>query len=119
MLPRELEKRVRHILGGLESGKLQFNHAVNLLLDGIEQRTVESVMGMVPTPVYDALKSMTDGMPRTEDGWAKWQDVFIRCGAVYDPKVSAESLEQQFLNSERRTRRAVEALREYFATHES
>jgi len=47
MLTPELEKRVRHILYGLQSGKIELNHAVRLLGAEIESRTVEAVMGVV------------------------------------------------------------------------
>jgi hypothetical protein len=118
MLTPEIEKRVRAILDYLRSDKIVLNHAVNLLTAVIERHIVEDVMRMVPAPIYDELKMTADNMPRTEETWAKWQDISIRCGAVYDPRISNELLDQGFLESERQTRRAVEALREYFANHE-
>jgi hypothetical protein len=118
MLSPEIEKRVRRILDYLRSDKIVLNHAVNLLNDVIERHTVDDVMSMVPAPVYDSLKEEADRMPRTEDEWANWKSISIRCCAVYDLGVSEELLEQQFLESERQIRRAVEALREYFANRE-
>jgi hypothetical protein len=118
MVTPEIEKRVRAILDYSRSDKIPLNHAVNLLTAVIERHTVEDVMSMVPAAIYDKLKVMADNMPRTKEAWTKWIDISIRCGAVYDPGISNELLEQGYLESERQTRRAVEALREYFANHE-
>ncbi len=117
MLTPELEKRVRHILYGLQSGKIELNHAIRLLGAEIENRTVEAIMGIVPPEVYDATRQLAEAMPRTDAEWAKWQDLSLRC-AEYDPKAKIDLIEQQCRDSERQTRRAIEVLRDYFAAHE-
>ena len=117
MLTPELEKRVRHILYGLQSGKIELNHAVRLLGAETESHTVEAVMGIVPPELYDATKKLAEAMPRTDAEWAKWQDLSLRC-AEYDPKANLDLIEQQCRDSERQTRRAIGVLRDYFAAHE-
>jgi len=117
MLTPELEKRVRHILHGLQSGKIKLNHAVRLLGAEIESSTVAAVMGIVPPEVYDATKKLAEAMPRTNAEWDKWQDLSLRC-AEYDPKASIDLIEQQCRDSERQTRRAIEVLRDFFSAHE-
>lgn len=117
-LTPEDRTRVLKILDYLRSNEIVLNHAVNLLLGEIEKDTAADVLSLLPPQVYDAIRDVTDGMPRTEEQWANWIDIGIRC-AEYDPNIRPEELEKGFQDSERQTRRAIEALREYFALHPS
>ncbi len=115
MAEADLKQRVRRILEVSE--KMGMVHTVRLLLWEIDAESVGTVMGMLPEHIKKAVQEDAEKMPRTDTEWADWHDPFF-LGVLYDRSTTREEAIKDQQVAEQDTRRAVEAVRAYFAEHE-
>ena len=110
----ELADRVAFLLNGIE--KVGLNHILRLLVWEIDEHSVAGIVTAVPEDVRTELRALSESMPRTEEQWHEWFDMFIET-AEFDRSMTAERHAQVRHDTQRLTRRGVEALRRYFETY--